>query len=467
MLKKEYLNSKFTSSFFVRLIVLILVANFFMNHRWTHNNIIASDTFSYYAYLPSFFLRHDVTLQFLDYDHQTKFNELWYSTSDKGVRFTKMSMGWSMMNLPFFIAAHLCAKIFNYSADGFSLPYQAAICLATLFYVCIALFLLRKLLLMYFSDTVVSLSLITIMFATNLYHYTVFEPGMTHPLSFFLFTCFLWMTIKWHKRITIRNSILLGLLTGLIGITRSTNILVVLVFIFYDVSEWKSLKKKIRLISSHFLFLLLIPVSGFILFIPQFIYWKLVSGNYIFYSYTDEHFFFHHPHILDGLIGFRKGWLLYTPLMFFALIGLFVGGKAKEWSFGVKLFTILNIFIIFSWWCWWYGGSFGGRSFIESYALLSIPLSAFFSYVKSSRSAFAITSVVTFLFIFLNLYQTVQYKHGVIHYDSMTKNAYTAVFLKGSKPDNFSSLICHPDYYHAKLGIPERGDCVLHDHTNP
>ena len=132
-----------------------------------------------------------------------------------------------------------------------------------------------------------------------------------------------------------------------------------------------------------------------------------------------------------------------------------------------KIIHILNVFIILSWWTWWYGGGYGGRAFIESYALLSIPMSVFFEYVISKRYLVMCVMPLTVFLIVLSILQTFQYRHGLIHYDSMTKNAYKAVFLKNNKPDNFSSLLCHPDYFNAKLGLPERGDCVLHDHNNP
>ena len=463
----NYFRSTSLSSFVVYLTILVLAVNFSLSHAWKRSNVITGDTFCYYAYLPSFFIRYDVSLKFLDNDRVTPFNDLWYSTSGTGIRVSKVSMGWALMNLPFFLAAHLYAKASDYNADGFSLPYQYAICLATLFYVCLALWLLRKILLSYFSEVVVSLSLAVIMFATNLYYYTIFNPGMTHPINFFLFTCFLYLTVEWHKSATVKNSIFLGVVTGLIILTRPVNVLVVLVFILYGISGWKSLKEKIKSGQSNFFLLMLAAVSAFVLMLPQLAYWKLVSGNYYYYSYFDEHFFFDHPHIGEGLVGFRKGWLLYTPVMTFALAGLFLKSKKNDWANGLRVFMVLNIYILLSWWCWWYGGGFGGRSFIESYALLSIPLSGFFSQVISKRFIGVGVVILTLFFIPLNILQTYQYKHGGIHYDSMTKNAYIAVFPNRKKPDNFSSLLCHPDYVNAKLGLPERGDCVLHDHKNP
>ena len=179
-----------SSSFITWLAIFILAANFYLNHSWKRDNIIASDTFCYYAFLPSYFIKHDVSLKFMDVDQETPFKDLWYSFSPIGIRTAKVTMGWAMMNAPFFLLAHFIAPVLNYPADGFSLPYRFAICFATLFYACAALLLLREILSNYFSDRVASIVIAVTMFGTNLYYYTLFSPGMTHALSFFLFSCF-------------------------------------------------------------------------------------------------------------------------------------------------------------------------------------------------------------------------------------------------------------------------------------
>ena len=455
------------SAVFLSIIILILAVNVLGHQAWKRSRIIYSDTFSYYAYLPATFIEKDLKLQFLDHDRQSKFNDLWYSTSETGVRFTKMAIGWSVMNMPFFLLAHGSAKMLRYDADGFSLPYQVAICLATLFYICMALVILRKILLNYFSERAVAITLVLLVFATNLYHYTVFEPGMTHPINFFLFSSFLWLTIRWHKNTTIGNSILLGLVVGLITVTRASNLLVVLVFPLYGVTGMRSLVGKVILLFGKARYLFLAAGVAFLVFVPQMLYWNLISGHLIYYSYLDEHFFFSHPQLLRGLVGFRKGWLVYTPVMILALAVLFRMKQAKAWSAGIGIFVVLNIYVILSWWCWWYGGSFGARSFIESYALLSLPLASFVNQALAKKYVSIMAVVLLTFFIFLNVFQTIQYKKGRIHYDSMTRQAYRAVFLKDETPPEWESLICHPDYYNAKLGIPERTDCTGHDHNNP
>ena len=85
--------------------------------------------------------------------------------------------------------------------------------------------------------------------------------------------------------------------------------------------------------------LFIIIFFAFLVWIPQLLYWKTVTGNYLFYSYADEGFFFLNPQILKGLFSYRNGWLIYSPVMFFALLGIpFLYRYAKDFFLPVMLF---------------------------------------------------------------------------------------------------------------------------------
>jgi hypothetical protein len=190
----------------------------------------------------------------------------------------------------------------------------------------------------------------------------------------------------------------------------------------------------------------------------------MVSGHYLFYSYQDEHFFFSHPHLLDGLFGFRKGWLIYTPLMVLAIVFLF-RLRPRQWSLGLSVFTFVNLYVVLSWWCWWYGGSYGQRALIESYAPLSLAMASGLEWMQQGSRRLVFIPAV--LLTSLTIYQTLQYKRGVLHYDAMTWKAYKGIFLRHHYPQGYETMICNPDYYNAKLGLPERNDCIEHNHLNP
>jgi hypothetical protein len=103
---------------------------------------------------------------------------------------------------------------------------------------------------------------------------------------------------------------------------------------------------------------------------------KQTPAHGSYYSYGDEGFFFTNPQIINGLFSYRKGWLIYTPLMIFALLGILTLARRKFQQFfiPVLIFTVANIYVVYSWWCWWYGGSFGSRPMIDSYPLMAVAL---------------------------------------------------------------------------------------------
>src|SRR5258705_8647891 len=316
---------------------------------WKNSKVIEGDVLSYYVYLPALFLKHDVKLSFLDYDTKSYFNAFWYSTSETGVRFSKMGIGMAILYSPFFFMAHAYAHIFDFPTDGFSKPYAMFLCFSSIVYAFLGVFFLRKALLRFFSDTVTGITLLCIVLGTNLLCYTTLSPAMSHAYGFFLSALFLFLFLKWNDKPTAWVSIFLGITTGLLVVTRPTNIFIVIVALLYGVVKPKDLKNKIVFIKSNIKYILLTGLFAFFIFIPQMVYWKMVSGQWIFYSYTDEHFFFNHPHIIKGLFGYRKGWLLYTPMMILAIIGIvFLRRKVPQLFLPVTFFLLLNIYVIMS-----------------------------------------------------------------------------------------------------------------------
>jgi hypothetical protein len=184
------------------------------------------------------------------------------------------------------------------------------------------------------------------------------------------------------------------------------------------------------------------------------IYWKHITGNWLYYSYGKEKFFFNDPQIINGLFSFRKGWLLYTPLMIFPFFAFFSLYKNyKEWFWPVFVIILSHIYIITSWWTWWYGGSFGQRPMIETYAILAFPLAIFLQKTLTliRPAKFLILYLYTLLIIY-SLFQSAQYYYCAIHWDSMSRKAYFDSFLKLHASPQFDSLISPPDYETAIKG---------------
>jgi hypothetical protein len=196
-----------------------------------------------------------------------------------------------------------------------------------------------------------------------------------------------------------------------------------------------------------------------LVWIPQFAYWKFISGKFFYFSYgeTGGSFYFNNPQIWKILFSYEKGWFVYTPIMFFAVIGIFLLRKNKgnlAWPIGI--YVTLMIYVLSSWWCWWYGGSFGQRSMVDFYGLMAIPLAAFFEKVLSKAHILKIAGIFVFIFlVFLNQFNIKQFNHRSLHYWWMNKEAYWENFLIVEPTCKFWHVILLPDYKKARLGIYE------------
>jgi len=205
--------------------------------------------------------------------------------------------------------------------------------------------------------------------------------------------------------------------------------------------------------------ILLFSVLAFIIVIsPQLAYWKYVTGDWLFFSYVGERFYFDKPHLIEGLIGFRKGWLLYTPIMVFAVLGMvYLKKNLPAFFLPVVITFSISVYVIFSWWCWWYGGSYGQRPLVDFYGLLALPMACFYKQVIEfgKKATKIVISVLLVLLITLSLFQNWQYYYGFIHYDSMSKEAFFMGFFEKQNTAEWYESLDVPDYDRAKNGLSE------------
>ncbi|MEX0965938.1 MAG: hypothetical protein WD077_01775 [Bacteroidia bacterium] len=432
------------------LVILMIINNL---RDWEdYKQVIYWDTLSYYAYLPAAFIHGDLSLKFTSKAPAAYSQKFWPNTTPEGYKVIKTTMGLAYLYAPFFFIAHGAAHVLGYQTDGFSDPYSLMMLLGVVFYFAIGLFALRKILLRYFSPFVTGLTLIAVVFATNLFHYTFEQSTVAHTYNFMLFNIFIGLSILWHERPNWKTSLFLGFVFGLIVLIRPTNILIGLFFLLFGITSVARLKEQFRKFGRHWQLLLLMAAASQFPWIPQYLYWKLFAGQWIFWSYTGERFFFNDPEVLNVLFSYRKGWLLYTPIMAFALVGIFfLRQQLKPFFLPILIFTILNFYVISSWWCWWWGGCYGQRAFVDSYGLMAFPLAALMAW--SLKKHFA-TRVATLVLVTLltahGIFQTAQYHYGAIHYDAMTKEAYLHQFLRLRQGPLFWKYVKTPDYKAAR-----------------
>lgn len=424
----------------ISLFVLFLcLGTYFLIHKTVDQakgaNPFVYDQAGYYNYLPAIFIHQDLSFSYLD--ETFKKNNVFLITikteEEKEVLLNRYSTGVAMLLSPFFGIAHMQAFFSGQAMDGFSTPYRSWIFVAQFFYLFVALFLLRKLLLRYYRDKVVAGTLLIIALGTNLLYYTLYEPVMSHSYSFFLFSCCLYWTVRWLDKPRKKYLLLLGVTFGLLMNTRLTNSIFILVLILWEVDSIQSFRARLALLLEHWKGLVVALFLTLVTFLPQLFYWHSITGYWILNAHGIERgtFFWSDPMIFEILLGYKKGWLVYTPLMILAVLGFFsLYQQQRRLLFGIVLYTLVNWYVVSSWWCWWYGGSFGMRPLIESMVPLSFGLAAFLHWVFEARWKQFLMTVVMIFGIALNGLQTYQYSYNCIHSFGMTRKAYWTVFGK-------------------------------------
>ncbi|MFZ5551739.1 MAG: hypothetical protein ACOZCO_01385 [Bacteroidota bacterium] len=439
--------------------VVLIWINFNIR-KWGENDAIKSDVISYYAYLPAFFIEQCPDLSFTDgkEDYYAGTNRYWPEKAPNGKKVIKTTMGMAVLYSPFFAIAHAEAKMKGETTDGFSQPYHKWIHLSGVFYCLMGLIFLRKLLLRFFKEWIVFFSLLLVVFGTNLFHYSTAEAALSHAPGFALIAAFIFFSVKWKELPSVKNSVMVSLLLGMIMLVRPVNLLIAVFPLLYGVKNKNEFKLRIQFLWQQRKYILLMALITFLVLLPQFIYWKYITDSWMFNSYVGERFYFSHPHIAEGFLSFRKGWLVYTPLMIFSLAGFyFVYKKYRDFFLPLLVFFILNSYVIFSWWCWWYGGGLGMRPMIDSYALLFIPLAAFLQFVYTKRKYLQIIffSLLILVFSAQNIFQSWQLRNGIIHWDSMTREAYTESLLQLHGNEKIKNALRAPDYDKARKGEDE------------
>ncbi len=129
----------------------------------------------------------------------------------------------------------------------------------------------------------------------------------------------------------------------------------------------------------------------------QLAYWKYAAGEWIVYSYQDQTFTWFPPHIQDVLWSSRAGWLVYSPIMIFAVVGIFMLRKRLPEIFPtVFLYCMIALYITSAWDIWWYGSSLGQRAMVQAYPLWAFGLGAFIQWAGSIQWQKTIRSIARF-----------------------------------------------------------------------
>jgi hypothetical protein len=399
---------------------------------------IKSDGYSYYVYLPSWFIYKDASLEALANDWYggtyPSFTGLrrWPST---GRWLNLHPIGTAILEAPFFVASDLLTQWSNLPRDGFSLYYQHGAGLAGLAYFVAGLAVLRRILMSHFSGGVVLATLVCMTWGTNLFHYGVFEGTFSHAFAFFEICAWLWMVEQWWSTPTLSRSLTLGLVAALIVLTRHTDAIFLLVLPLFGVANGHDLRARLASMWDRRQSVAVAMCAGAFILIPQLALYKWTTGSWIVNAYdthsTSVGFQFGSPHLVEVLFSTQKGLFFWSPVLLLAMAGVVVG---RGWVRGLKLAAIvvlgIQTYLVASWSEWQFGASYGHRAFTDGLGLLAPFLAALFERVAAEQRLRRVVAIGATAAVLLSIAQMYQYWIGILPLANTTWSQYRMLFLR-------------------------------------
>lgn len=405
------------------------------------------DVTGYYMYWPATVIYDDLEMKSTDWAEKLREKYdlsgtlyQFHGVEDRPGHVNQYSAGMALVYTPAFWAGHWAAKATGQEQDGFSPPYQISIAIWSL---CIAIagtWMLRALLLRFFSDGLAAWLMLLISFGTSYFIQIKHGLATPHNYLFLLYVLFILATIRWHERPTAQNMAALATVLGIMCLIRPTEFIAIFIALGWNARSLKEVKAKMRdLLTTKRKQLLLAVAIMFLIGFPQLLYWKYVTGHFLFMSYTNpgEGFDFLQPHTADFLFSYRKGWFIYSPLMALALLGfVFLWKKKRELFWGLFVFFAINLYITSSWSCWWYAQCFSQRAMVQSMPIMALLLGFAWMWFQQLGAFKWLGYALTSLLFALSVFFAWQYEHGILDQWRMTKDYFYAVFLKTSEVDD-------------------------------
>ncbi|MDI1354288.1 MAG: hypothetical protein PSX36_05200 [bacterium] len=432
-------TSKYDSLFFALLLSVLVVFFYVRPPKSAWHPFIAGDGLGYYAYLPAKFIHNDPQLDFKWFNRVYNANYVYSSFPNPednllvqygGKKINKYYQGLAYIWMPFFIMGHIYAKLFHYTPDGFSLPYQLAMGLASLFYLLIGLFFLRKLLLRLFHHGFAAAVVpFLIFYGTHLYTYAIFANTLSHAYSFTFCVLFLYAVVLFFQEDAnrLRNLLLVFLFLCISVCIRPLN--GVVVFTIPAFIPQGFFKKQIHFGKFKFVHALIL-VMAFGSLCYQLWLTHIQTGSFFAYTYTDEHFDFLNPKFLAALFSYHMGLFVYVPLMFIALVGSRF--LQRKMALVLGTFFLFMLFVYSSWWYW----PIVKRAMIDFYAVPAIFLGALISHKKGRQQSILLTAVLLLSLVYFQ-FKNYQVRSGILDEYTTYREVFWKKFFSTTKTKQF------------------------------
>jgi hypothetical protein len=354
----------------------------------------------------------------------------------------KYPVGMAILEVPGLLLGHVIARyVVRSLPDGVSPPYQMAV--------------VWSLLVLYFGSFVLLYRLmscvgvariwgfafcLTALVGTNLIYYVAKEPTMAHASGAAVLNILLFLVVRWgggHARIRPAPGILLGALVGLLFLIRNTNVLLLPVLAAVAWTRRRgSLREATPILVGAACIAALQPVSLWFLW-----------GRPRLSTYINESFTSGVSGVIKALVSARHGLLVYHPwyaaLLLLAAYGALRLPQARRVCIAAIVSFLLVAVANGTWWCWWFGHSFGNRAFIEILPALSLVGALSASRLNLGGRATAALVVFMLAIVAVNLYLCAGYILQGFPHDGSHTVAQAYLWVLSHSPGSLINRLAH------------------------
>ena len=396
----------------------LALLQFFRAFHGRETTFIANDGDWYYAYCASLYFDHD-----LDLSNQMNTWAARAHTTPPNIvpgrpTRTAFTIGSALLWMPAFAAGDLATRIgqrlgMPIARDGYAIPYQLAVALATLVYGLIGVWFALRAAAWWVERSGggwrhgPGLAAATAVCASPALYYLVFEPTMAHGLSVFAASLLVWLWFRTGPTARWNHWLALGLLGGLVALIRpQDSLLLVLPLSTALRGEWRQASGRV----------LLVAAASALVFSPQMVVWQLTHGHPLVIPQGPGHMLWWRPYLLQVWFSPHHGLFTWTPIWLIALLGLAsLPRQARPAVAAMLAVFLLESYVNSCTRDWWAGDAFGSRRFLSQFPVFVLGLSTIASRVGARHPGrvVAIGAVAVIANLALTaLYVTGRLAHG-------------------------------------------------------